>query len=195
MCTLSGSIFGRSATTSQKAQAMLIVPHTRLLAALLPVLFLTVPHPARSQDDSTVVYLVRHAEKVDDSRDPPLSEAGRERAELLADMLRDAGLTHLHSTDLERTRDTAAPIAERSGLEVLLYDQGNLQGFAERLRATPGRHLVSGHSNTTPELVRLLGGESSDIPDHEYDRLYVLTIEPDGGVTTVLIRFGASSGS
>ncbi len=173
---------------------MLNVPHTRLLAVLLAVFLLAVPRQALSQDGATVVYLVRHAEKVDDSKNPPLSAAGRERAALLANMLRDAGLTHLHSTDLERTRDTAAPVAAQLDLEIHFYDQRDLPGFAERLRATPGRHLVSGHSDTTPTMVRLLGGETSDIADPEYDRLYVLTLEPGGQATTVLIRFGASSG-
>ena len=172
---------------------MSIVPRPGLYGVLLTTLCLTLPLQVRSQN-TTVVYLVRHAEKVDDSRDPPLSAAGRERAALLAEMLRDAELTHLHSTDFERTRDTAAPIARQSDLEVRLYDPRQLEAFAAQLRATPGRHLVSGHSNTTPELVRFLGGESSDMPDPEYDRLYVLTLEPDGGATTVLIRFGASSG-
>ena len=170
------------------------VARSSRLGTLFVALLLAAPVAAQSQSDVTVVYLVRHAEKVDDSRDPPLSEAGRGRAGLLAQMLRDAGLTHLHSTDLERTRDTAAPIARQSGLEVQLYDPQDLEGFAARLHATPGRHLVSGHSDTTPKLVRLLGGESSDIPDHEYDRLYVLTLEPGGGASTVLIRFGGSSG-
>lgn len=173
---------------------MAIVPHIRFLAVSLAVLFAALPHQARAQRNATVVYLVRHAEKVDASRDPSLTEAGRERAALLAGMLRDAGLTHVHSTDLERTRDTAAPAASQSGLDVSFYDPRELVGFAERLRATPGRHLVSGHSDTTPILVRLLGGVSSDILDHEYDRLYVLTLEPDGGASTVLIRFGESSG-
>lgn len=170
------------------------VPYSSRLGTLFLALLLTAPVAAQSQNEATVVFLVRHAEKVDDSRDPPLSEAGRERATLLAKWLRDARLTHLHSTDLERTRDTAAPIARQSSLEVRFYNPQDLEGFATRLRATPGRHLVSGHSDTTPMLVRLLGGESSDIPDHEYDRLYVLTLEPAGAATTVLIRFGASSG-
>ena len=153
---------------------MFNVPSVRSLSLFLLVSFASAPPRATAQGDATVVYLVRHAEKVDDSRDPPLSAAGRERAALLAHMLRDAGLTHVHSTDLERTRETAAPIAGLSGIEVGFYDGENLAGLAERLRATRGRHLVSGHSDTTPELVRLLGGETSDISDSEYDRLYVL---------------------
>ena len=162
---------------------------TALLAAPLTGL----PAAAQTASESTIVYLVRHAEKVDDSRDPPLSEAGRQRADLLADMLRDAGVTHLHTTDLERTRATLSPLAERLGLVPRVYTGRDLASFAEWLKVTPGRHLVSGHSNTTPELVRLLGGESSDIPDPEYDRFYMITLSPNRGATTVLIRFGAPS--
>ena len=163
-----------------------------LTSVLLWILVVTFPAQAQAPNESTVIYLVRHAEKVDDSRDPPLSELGLKRALLLAQMLRDADLTHLHSTDLERTRDTANPIALQTGLEVRIYDPQHLTKFAGLLRATPGHHLVIGHSNTTPQLVQLLGGRSSEIADDEYDRLYVLTIKPKGEATTVLIRFGAS---
>ncbi|MEK7379549.1 MAG: hypothetical protein AAB075_00895, partial [Gemmatimonadota bacterium] len=54
--------------------------------------------PVLAQDAPVVVYLVRHAEKVDDSRDPLLSPAGTVRAQLLAGMLTDAGITHVWST-------------------------------------------------------------------------------------------------
>ena len=145
----------------------------------------------QGQTESTIVYLVRHAEKLDDSRDPPLTAVGRERAQILADMLEDAGVTHIHTTDLERTRDTAAPIARRLGIELQFYAPLELEELADRLRATPGRHLVSGHSNSTPSLVRLLGGESTDIPEHEYDRLYILTLGPDGTASTILRRYGS----
>jgi hypothetical protein len=51
---------------------------------------------------------------------------------------------------------------------------------------------VVGHSDTTPELVGLLGGDPGAPIDEptEYDRLYVVTLGPDGTVTTVLLRYG-----
>ncbi len=146
---------------------------------------------AQVQENATVIYLVRHAEKLDESADAPLNATGRERAQLLSEMLRDAGLTHVHTTDFKRTRDTAAPISERLGIQPRLYATNELQGLADWLRATPGRHLVSGHQNSVTSLIRLLGGESTDIPDPEYDRLYVLTLDPDGTASTVLLRYGS----
>jgi broad specificity phosphatase PhoE len=140
-----------------------------------------------------VVFLVRHAEKVEDgSPDPVLTEAGRARAGVLARTLADAGLTHVFTSDYRRTRRTALPPARTHGLDPILYDAGRLPDLAERLRATPGRHLVVGHSNTTPEVVRLLGGEPGGPIDEatEHDRLYVLILDPDGGATTALLRYG-----
>ncbi len=168
---------------------------TRLLLASLVVLVLSrpaeaaVPIPA----DTVVVYLVRHAEKLDDSRDPPLSETGKARAAELARLLTDAGVTQVWSTNFDRTRSTGRPTAEARGLEVRFYDASDLKGFAAQLAATPGRHLVIGHSNTTPALVRALGGNPGNLmADSEYDRLYVVTLS-GATQTTVQLRWGAAS--
>jgi 2,3-bisphosphoglycerate-dependent phosphoglycerate mutase len=165
-------------------------PSLRVLLLAL-VAFALVTVNAVAQTDATVVYVVRHAERAEDgTRDPPLSEAGRARAALLAEMLRDAGITHIHTTDYKRTRATGAPTSRDTGREMVLYDPGDLDALASELRRTPGRHLVLGHSNTTPDLVESLGGDAgSPIDEMEYDRLYIVTLTP-GGATTVLMRFG-----
>ena len=141
--------------------------------------------------DLLQVYLVRHAEKVDQSKDPDLSGDGYLRAGELARTLADAKIEYVHSSDFIRTRNTAAPVAELFGLEIELYDQNDLLTLAEDLKAEGGRHLVVGHSNTTPDLVELLGGDPGyPIEElNEYDRLYILTIR-NGKVNTVLLRYG-----
>jgi len=140
----------------------------------------------------TEIFLVRHAEKTADKGDPALTVTGQARALLLADMLKDAKITQIHSSDYTRTRDTAAPLARRLGLEVQIYDLRDLAGMAERLKKSGGRHLVVGHSNTTPQLTKLLGGDGGTpiVEETEYDRLYYVTISENGGVTTALLRFG-----
>lgn len=155
------------------------------------------PATAQDQDGAAVVWLVRHAERadagMDDQPDPELSEIGRARAQELARLLGDAGITSIHSTPYRRTMQTARPLADALGLDVDEYDPrpgDAMQAFLAQLR-TPGRHVVVGHSNTTPAMVERLGGDPvSAIATEEYDRIYVLHIGADGSVTSTLLRFG-----
>jgi broad specificity phosphatase PhoE len=170
----------------------------RLKRALLPFLALTLLAPAvleAQEAEPVVVVLVRHAEKADDDpRDPDLTPEGTARAELLARTLGDAAITAVWSSDLRRTRRTAEPVARAAGVEVRLYEPSGVEAqraLVDTLLHTPGRHLVVGHSNTLPALVRALGGDArGEIDDAEYDRLYVVTIGPDGAVSSTLLRFG-----
>jgi len=151
--------------------------------------------------DNGTAYLVRHAEKVtgdavmkiEDPRDPPLTEAGEARAQALADRLSDAGITVIWSTDTTRTRNTARPLADRLGLDVQIYDPFDLNGFATQLKASSSETvLVVGHSNTTPQLAKALGAEpGAPIAEKsEYDRLYVIDLTTGSGE---IERFGAPS--
>lgn len=134
--------------------------------------------PEAGPEAAGTVYLVRHGEtEGGDGPDQGLSAVGWARAEALAERLADARIEAIYTTDYRRTRETAAPLAARLELEPRLYDPNDLAGFAARLReALPeagGTVLVVGHSNTTPELVGLLGGEpGSPIAEDEHDRLY-----------------------
>jgi 2,3-bisphosphoglycerate-dependent phosphoglycerate mutase len=145
---------------------------------------------ATAGDPQRVIFLVRHAEaESDPGGDPPLTPAGVLRAERLASVLMDAGVEVIHSSRYRRTEATAAPLAAALGLEPVPYDARDLPGLAARLRSSTGRHLVVGHSNTTGEVVELLGGDrGSAIQSTEHDRLYLVVVE-DGVVRTVLLRY------
>lgn len=142
---------------------------------------------------SLEAFLVRHAEK-QKGDDPALTEAGAERAEALADLLADANIEHILSSDYTRTRDTAAPLAARLNLTVELYDPRDLPGLVVRLKEAGGRYLIVGHSNTTPYLAHLLGGDHGGpiTEATEYDRLYYIAREGDD-VSSVLLRYGDPS--
>ncbi len=81
------------------------------LRVLLSIGLLACRYPAQAQK---AVLVVRHGEKISDA-DERLTEAGRARAERLAKMLKDAGVTAIYSTDTERTRDTVQPLAAALG--------------------------------------------------------------------------------
>lgn len=145
-----------------------------------------------SEQKPLVVFLVRHAEKTDAGRDPGLTEAGKERSLELAKILRSAKIEHIHSSDYIRTRETAEPTAQELGLTTEIYDPRDLETLVQKLRDIGGTHLVVGHSNTTPSMVRLLGGDpGTEINEKsEYDRLYIVTDSGDGNISSVLIRYG-----
>jgi broad specificity phosphatase PhoE len=161
-----------------------------LFAAIMTV-FMILGTAHAATPEPAVVFLVRHAEKAGDDRDPGLSKAGQARAGELAEMLADAGITAIYSSDYRRARDTAQPLATQLGLEIMIYDPQQLETLAQILRTSAGRSLVVGHSNTTPELVELLGGEPGPAIDEakEHDRFYSLTLLKGETVSTVLLRY------
>lgn len=147
--------------------------------------------------EPALVFLVRHAEKQAAGDDPALTGAGRQRADELARLLGESGIGAIYSTDFARTRATAAPVASTLGLRTTLYDWDEMGALAALLKRPGARSLVVGHSDTTPELVGILGGDPGAPIDEsgEYDRLYLVQLGPGGEVSTVLLRYGAPSRS
>ena len=148
---------------------------------------------AENNSNVLSIFLVRHAEKTKERPDPDLTDAGKNRSLELAVVLKDKNITTVHSSDYLRTRETARPTADAFGLEIELYDAGDLEAIANKLKAASGTHLVVGHSNTTPQLVTLLGGDPvSEIYEaSEYDRLYIINFTQDGTVQSELLRYGS----
>lgn len=159
------------------------------LAVLLVVLGLS--KSALADNGTLTVFIVRHAEKAGVNRDAALSDIGKQRAARLAQMLSDAEIDHVHSTDFKRTRSTAGPTASVAGIKVTLYAPRALADLATRLRKEKGRHLVVGHTNTVLQTIELLGGNPGFPIDEssEFDRLYILTAGANGSVSTVLMRY------
>jgi len=162
----------------------------RVVLAGLAAILLSGCAPKTTPYDTTY-YLVRHAEKTADKQDPALTEAGQQRAQDLVGRLANVPLTAIYSSDYIRTRDTAAPIAEAQGLDLIIYDPRDLDSLAKTLLAQKGHILIVGHSNTTPQLSELLGGPAGEpiVEATEYDRLYVVNKSGDESVGRIE-RFG-----
>ncbi|MES2149518.1 MAG: phosphoglycerate mutase family protein [Pseudomonadota bacterium] len=160
--------------------------HSRLIGILLS---LTLLAPCAALADPAVIYVLRHGEKLADSKDPALSGAGQLRAQNLAVLLRKTGIQAIFSSAYVRTRQTAQPLATLLGLEVQSYDAARPAELVARVKALGGSTLVVGHSNTVPELVRLFGGKpGAEIDEkNEFDRLYQLIVGADGSVATVML--------
>jgi broad specificity phosphatase PhoE len=145
--------------------------------------------PARAQK---AVILVRHAEKVDESDASPLTAAGQDRARALARHLKTAGVKAIYVTQYKRTHLTAAPLAEALGLKPQAIDADDRQKLVDDIRK---RHphdvvLVVGHSNTVPEILRLLGNpETVTIAPAEHDNLFVAVPATAGPPTVLRLRY------
>lgn len=120
------------------------------------------------------VLLIRHAEAAGHAGDPALSAAGRQRAQAFAARRAAAfAPATVYVTATRRATQTGEIIAQATGAELAVYDPARLDALAATLRASGGRSIVVGHSNTTPMLASLLGGNAgSPIAADEYDRVY-----------------------
>jgi broad specificity phosphatase PhoE len=132
------------------------------------------PHIAGAQE---AIYVVRHAERLDQSTDSPLSTAGVGRAYKLRDLLRSGGITHVFTTERQRTIATAKPLADALKLTPQVVPGVDVRPLLDRLAALKpqDRVLVVGHSNTLPDLLRALGVATPvTIGDDEFDKLFIV---------------------
>ena len=126
------------------------------------------------------VVLTRHAEKASTPpKDPPLTEAGKLRAELLASMLGDSGVEAIYVTEFQRTQQTAAPLAARAHVTPTVLPARDSAAVVQAIRArASGVVVVVGHSNTVPDIISALGGPKVELSDSQYDNLFLLTVGP-----------------
>lgn len=169
-----------------------------LIAALVAV----TPVCAQPDPPSTEIYIVRHAEKVrigDASIDnncapgPRLTRAGFARALALRDLLSDAKLDGVFSTNCRRTIQTGILVAADHGPDgdrpasnrevyapLRIYETP--EALAEQLDQLSGRYLVIGHGNTMDVLIEALGAsfQGGPVVTGENDRLYTVSRTGEG---------------
>ena len=154
------------------------------------LLVLAASGPALAQQ---AVFVVRHAEKADQSDDTALSAAGRRRAVALADLLRSAGVTHVITSEFQRTQQTAAPTATARGLTAEHVPAKDLAALVAKLRAAgpDAVVLVVGHSNTIPPMLTALGWPNDiALQDREYDDVFVLVPRDGRRPSVVRLKYG-----
>jgi broad specificity phosphatase PhoE len=153
---------------------------------LLALLFLNISF---GQSNSTTYYFIRHAEKVDSSQNPDLSEKGLKRAELWNKIFSEIGFNEIYSTDYKRTLQTASPTATTKKIEVKIYNPKTLNIDSFKKETSGKKVLIVGHSNTTPKFVNDIINQNlfSDIEDATFGNLYIVTII-DGIISSQLLK-------
>jgi len=184
----------RRATRPKKRRGSRIVPISLFMLTCLGLAWFF-----ESQATTTIIF-VRNADTETTAAadgDPPLSSLGHRRAELLADVIEDidviAGVDAIYASEFRRTKQTAAPIARRLDVEVLIADPYRVEEFmAEVLREHKGEIvLVVTHGDILAPLVEELHG-SKNIPpmdDVGDDNIYIVTIPWFGKVKTLRLHY------
>ncbi len=173
-----------------ETDTLVINHHDTVVVTLTDTLTLT----TFLQDTATTFILVRHAETTGIGSNPDLSADGMDRAQELARILKNVPLKAVYSTNLNRTTKTAQPTATDQSLSINTYDGFTLDPVVDGALAMHhgGAVLVVGHSNTTPSLLNLLTGTSnySNIPETQYDNLYVVTVFEKGRAQVTHLKYG-----
>ena len=158
----------------------------RLLAVLLLVATM---HRVQAQE---AIYVVRHAERADDSADAELSSEGMRRSNNLSALLASAGVNRIFTSERKRTIQTAAPLAKALRIESAIVDASDEDALIQRVRASrpSDRVLIVGHSNTVPSIIRRLGAkESITIPDAEFDNLFIVVPQKNAPSTLLRLKY------
>lgn len=174
--------------------------------ALIALLLLSqLAFAQQTAEPVTTVFLIRHAERADEPRqDPPLTAKGVARSEALARLLSTAGVKAIYTSQFARTKLTAEPLAKQLGVTAtaisLKISPANPRAIAEEstketvdkiLSHAGGSVLVVGHSNSIPDVIKMLGGD--DVPtidEKKFDDLFVVTVYANGKAKVTHLKYG-----
>jgi len=177
-----------------------------LMSMVLAAAVFCQPVVAQDEFKPITVFLIRHAERADEPRqDPPLTDAGVSRSQALARLLSNAGVKAIFTSQFTRTKQTAEPLATKLGLTVtpftLKSNPSNPRQIAEEstaevtnkiLERSGQSVLVVGHSNSIPDVIKMLGGDTvPTIDERKFDDLFIVTVYAKGKAKVVQLKYGA----
>jgi hypothetical protein len=165
-----------------------------LLLVLVACNDIPTPNIISKPGTTTTIIMVRHAER-DPGLDPPLNAEGIARAQILADVLGQNGVTAIYTVDAVRNRETAQPLATKLGLTPSLVPVAQLldtKALSKRLvtewlsKHSGGVVLwignlgstTTGQNGTLEEVYRLLGGTGN--PPNRYQDLHIVVVPEEG---------------
>ena len=179
----------------QLERGFVVMSHVRffLLCAFgAAILALAACHAGQAAEP-TIIFLVRHAEKASGSGDVPLSDAGKARSEVLRGIIGPLRPGAIYVTDTVRARETAQPTGKDTGLDLKVYNPQQGGWHQTLLKEAAGKTiLVVGHTNTIPELIKPLTGVQLTIGEHEFDNLFIISIDSTGA-HLVRLRYGKAT--
>lgn len=167
-------------------------------------------HRFTAPPDATTVLLVRHGESApahpdrpfplrEGHGDPPLDPLGEQQAELLAERLHTERIDALYVTTLQRTHQTAAPLAQRLGLSLVEEPDlrevflGEWEGGQFRARAAAGDPIFA-EIFTHERWDVIPGAEPHDAFDERVWRGFQRIVDANRGRRVVAVAHGGVIG-
>jgi phosphohistidine phosphatase SixA len=155
---------------------------------------------AQQEPGVTKIFIVRHAEK-ETGKDPLLTAAGNARAGDLMRALQNEGIQKIYVSQFRRTQNTGDSLRLQLKIDTVHYAADTV---CDNLISAIMEHsdfgktiLIIGHSNIIPQIIRKLGVTdypNGDIPDNEFDNLFVITYKKEKAKVKVM-KYGAKSGA
>lgn len=146
----------------------------------------------------TKIYLVRHAEK-ESGNDPVLTANGNKRAGDLMRKLKNENVERIYVTQYKRTQMTGDSLRIQLGIDTVHYKADTTgEDIYNKIiaKADGGKTiLIIGHSNTILRIIKKFGINNylpADIPDAEFDNLYLITYKRKKAVIKSM-KYGAAS--
>jgi 2,3-bisphosphoglycerate-dependent phosphoglycerate mutase len=153
-----------------------------------------------SGGEPTIIYLVRHAEKVTtdpDNQDPDLSPEGYQRAEDLRKRLAGEQLSAAFVTPYQRTRLTVQPLASEKNITLHTYQPHVYQALVDTIRqhCVGQTVVVVGHSNSVLEIIEAFGAKRplKTLTDQDYDYLFRIVLPRRGKPSVKAEQYGAQA--
>lgn len=132
------------------------------------------------------VVIVRHAER---EANDALTGDGEKRAETLARLLSNPGISAIFSTNTTRTIETVNNTADRLGIRIQFYTLPLEVADLIKSEYAGKVVLVVGHSNTVPQIIGSLGVSSAPPISDEFNNLFIVTIRPDGIASLTHLKY------
>lgn len=159
---------------------------------------LALAQPPKGLTKKTKIYLVRHAEK-ESGNDPVLTANGNKRAGDLMRKLKDKNVQRIYVTQYKRTQMTGDSLRIQLGIDTVHYKADTTgEDIYNKIiaKADGGKTiLIIGHSNTILRIIKKFGIYyylPADIPDAEFDNLYLITYTRKKAVIKRM-KYGAPS--
>lgn len=161
-----------------------------LLAVLLSSVANYSQEAAENKEEITITtyYLIRHAEKKIEEKDPEINNQGIERTKKWLAIFKNISFDAVYSTDYKRTKQTAKPIADANKLAILGYNPKNLYDAGFKYNTAGKTVLIVGHSNTTPSFANKILGKIKykQIEEKTYGNLYIVTVIGENASSSLL---------